>query len=86
MMQLALPASHDSLPHRVLPAAAVTATAGECRRQKCSPALPWRYSRPHASAVRGGQRRKRKPNPLPAVLCTDSATIGQSRSTLFPHT
>lgn len=34
----------------------------------------------------GGQLRKRKPNLLSAVLCTDSATIGQPQSTLFRHT
>lgn len=34
----------------------------------------------------GGQLRKRKPNLLSAVLCTDSATIGQLRSTVFRHT
>lgn len=34
----------------------------------------------------GGQLRKRKPNLLWAVLCTDSATIGQLRSTAFRPT
>lgn len=44
------------------------------------------YTRLHASAVMGGQLRKRKPNLLWAVLCTDSATIGQLRSTAFRPT
>ena len=44
------------------------------------------YSGQRVSTVMGGQLRKRKPNLLSAVLCTDSATMGQPRSTLFRHT
>lgn len=45
-----------------------------------------RYTRTLGPAVTGGQGRKRKPNLLSAVLCTESATIGQLRSTVFLHT
>ena len=44
------------------------------------------YTSRRESAVMGGQLRKRKPNLLSAVLCTDSATMGQPRSTRFRHT
>lgn len=44
------------------------------------------YTGRRESAVMGGQLRKRKPNLLSAVLCTDSATMGQPRSTRFRHT
>lgn len=80
-MQLAPPASGVFSPPR--PAATVVETR-EHRRRCRRPAQP--YTGQRESAVMGGQLRKRKPNLLSAVLCTDSATIGQPRSTLFRPT
>lgn len=76
-MQLALPASHGSPPPRLLP------PPPQSRRRPASAGA--RIARPlypGPTRVRGGGRAAR----LPAELCTDSATIGQSQSTLFLHT